>query len=231
MSTKEYNLSGFNRIQVKFPIDLEIVRAEAYGVHAEGNDTQLDHLKITQEGDRLIVSYGINLMSVLAAPFSRMHARISMPDLREFNLSGAAHGTIRGFTSSNDFGLYVSGASQLDISDMETGNMKWDLSGASRIHGDIKASTFDLKVSGASRIDLRGSARDIDMYIAGASHIELDDFTVENAKVRLVGASHAIVNLTGKLEVRLEGASRLEYEGQPTMGDVQVTGASTLKKR
>jgi hypothetical protein len=231
MSTREYNLKDYSRIQVKFPVDVEIVRAEAYSVHAEGNDTQLDNLKITQEGDRLIMSYKVNLKSVLAAPFSRMHARISMPDLREFNLAGAAHGMVRGFTSSTDFGLFVSGASQLDISDMEVGNMTWDLSGASRIHGDIKASTFDLKVSGASRIDLRGSAQDIELDVAGASHIELDDFPVKNAKVRLVGASHAAMNLAGKLDVRLEGASRLEYEGQPTMGDVQVTGASTLKQR
>jgi Putative auto-transporter adhesin, head GIN domain len=232
MSTKEYNLSGFTRIQVKFAMDLDIVRSDTYSIITAGNDTQLDNLNVAQEGDRLTIGYSLNLKSVLAVPFSRMHARITLPDLREFSLTGAAHATIKGFTTPNDFDLFVAGASQIEISEMSVGNMKCELNGASRVVGGIRAGgNVDLKVAGASRIDLRGSAQDVDLDVSGASHIELDDFPVRNAKVRLVGASHSIVNASGKLDVRLDGASRLEYEGQPTLGDVQVTGASSFKKR
>jgi len=37
--------------------------------------------------------------------------------------------------------------------------------------------------------------------------------------------------VVGKLNVNLEGASKLEYEGQPTLGEVRVVGASSLKKK
>ncbi len=232
MSTKEYNLSGFNRIQAMFAMDVDIVRSDSFSVIAAGSDTQLSNLNIVQDGDKLKIGYSLNLRSVLAAPFSRMHARITLPDLREFNLSGAAHGTIQGFNSANDFGLFISGASHIELSEMVVNNMQCELNGASRIFGEIKANgNVDLKISGASRLDIKGSAQDINLDVAGAIHIDMEDFLVHNARVKLAGASHSILNLNGKLDARLEGASRLEYLGQPSLGDIQVTGASSFKKR
>jgi hypothetical protein len=232
MSTKEYSLSGFTRIQARVAMDLDIIRADTYSIVTAGNDTQLDNLSVVQEGDRLTIGYNLNLRSVLAAPFSKMHARITLPDLHELNISGAAHGTIKGFSSSNDFGLYVSGASHLEISEISVGNLKGEINGASRVNGEITVGgNTDLKVAGASRIDLKGAAQDIDLDVSGASSIEMNDFPVHNAKLRVAGASHAVLNMTGKLDVKLDGASRLEYEGQPTLGDIQVTGASSFKKR
>jgi hypothetical protein len=232
MSNEEYDLKGFNRITVKFAMEVDIIRADEFSIKISGSDTQLDNIKVIQEDERLSFSYDINLMSVLAAPFSRMHARITLPDLRELRISGAVRGTVKGFSSPNDFYLNIAGASRLDITGMEVGNMKWDLSGASRINGEVKsAGDFDLKIAGASRVDLKGSAKNVSVDAAGASYIDLDDFQIANAKVKLTGASHSFVNLNGKLDVSLEGASKLEYNGQPSMGEVRVTGASNLKHR
>jgi hypothetical protein len=232
MSTENYDLKGFNRISIKYAMEVDIVRADEYSINVSGGDTQLDNLKVIQEDDTLSFGYDLNLMSVLAAPFSKMHARITLPELRELKIAGAARGTVKGFSSPHDFDLNVAGASRLDITGMEVGGMKWDLSGASRINGEVKAAgNIDLRIAGASRLDLKGSARDISVDAAGASHIDLDNFQVTNAKVKLSGASHGSVNPSGKLDVDLAGASRLEYGGQAAMGDVKVAGASTLKHR
>ena len=232
MSTKEYQMSGFNRISVRFAMEVEIVRADEYSISISGSDKQLENINAVQQGDRLTLSYNLNLASILAAPFSRVHARITLPELRELNITGAARGTLRGFSSNEAFDLYVSGASYLDISEMSVDSLKWDLTGASRITGEIKASgDLDIRVFGASRIDLKGEGRNITVDAGGASHIDLEDFRVENGRFKLTGASHCKVNLNGKLDVTLDGASRLEYNGQPSMGEVRVTGASTFKHR
>ena len=232
MSTKEFNLSGFSRISVKFAMEIEIVRSDSYSVSVSGNVVHVNNINMTQEGDRLAIGYNINLASIVAAPFFRIHTRIALPELRELNISGAARGSVKGFNSPNEFALCVSGASRLDISEMSIGDMKWDLSGASGIKGQIKAAgNVDIHVAGASRIDLKGSARDIIVDATGASHIDLGEFPAHNARFKLTGASHSIVNLDGKLDVSLDGASRVEYDGQPTMGEVRVTGASSLKHR
>ncbi len=232
MSSKEFALSGFNRINIKFPLEVEIVRADSFGVTVSGNDTQVNNVTVVQEGERLTVGYKISLASILAAPFSRIHARIALPELRELNVAGAAHGTVRGFDSPSDFALLVSGASRLDLSEMSVGALKFDLSGASRIDGQITAKgETDFRIVGASRIDLKGSGTDVVIEAAGASHIDLDHFTVRNARVRAAGASHCTVNMNGKLDAVLDGASRLEYEGQVTLGEVRTNGASSIKHR
>jgi hypothetical protein len=232
MATKEFNYSGFTRINVRFAMEIEIVRADTFSVSVSGSDTLLDNINVSLEGDRLILGYNLNLVSIFAAPFTRAHARITLPDLRELNISGAARGNVRGFDSPNDFTLYIAGASHLEISDMSAGSMRWDLSGASRINGQVKiAGDVDLRITGASRIDLKGTAQDMNVEATGASHIDLYDFSVRNARVKLTGASRSTVSLNGKLDVDLSGASVLEYAGQVTMGDARVVGASTLRKR
>jgi hypothetical protein len=231
MSTKEFNVSGFNRVHAKFAMEIEIVQSETCSVSVSGGETQVNNIQVVQDGEQLTISYNLNLVSILVAPFSRLHARISLPQLRELNITGAARGTVKGFNANGDFDLNVSGASNLELTDMSVNNSKWDLSGASRISGNLDATKADIRVAGASRIELKGSARDLVMDASGASHIDLDDYPVHNANIKLTGASQSMVNVNGKLDVSLEGASRLEYQGQPSMGETRVTGASTLKRK
>jgi hypothetical protein len=232
MDTKNFNISGFKRVYIKYAMEAEIVRSETYGVSISGSDTLIDNIDVFLEGDKLVLGYNLNLISLFAAPFTRARARIALPDLRELKIVGAARCTLHGFSSQEDFMLQVAGASKMDIDEMTVGNMKWDLSGASQINGKLKSQgNMDIRVNGASKVKLTGSALNLDLEAAGASHLELDGFTVQNARVKLVGASRGLVNLDGKLDVVLEGASALEYLGQANLGDVKVTGASSIRKR
>jgi hypothetical protein len=61
--------------------------------------------------------------------------------------------------------------------------------------------------------------------------MKLAGFTVNNADVSLSGASNGTVNLSGKLDANLSGASKLEYIGEPTMGAINTSGASTISKK
>ena len=48
--------------------------------------------------------------------------------------------------------------------------------------------------------------------------------------IGLSGASDGTVNLTGTLDADVSGASKLRYYGNPTMGDIETSGASSIKK-
>jgi len=78
---------------------------------------------------------------------------------------------------------------------------------------------------------LDGSANDMVASVSGASRLNLDDFTVNNADVSFSGASSGTINLDGRLDADLSGASRLSYIGEPTMGTINTSGASTLSKK
>jgi hypothetical protein len=67
--------------------------------------------------------------------------------------------------------------------------------------------------------------------VSGASRFSLDDFTVSDANINISGASTGTINLSGRLDANVSGASTLLYIGEPTMGTINVSGASTLKEK
>ena len=106
-----------------------------------------------------------------------------------------------------------------------------NLSGASYLEGDVTAREVLLEVSGASRARLQGKAEILHVDASGASNLDLEDFPVEDADIELSGASEAAVVLNGTLDIDASGASRLYFGGSPTMGRVDLSGASSIKRR
>jgi hypothetical protein len=232
MATRDYNISGFSRVSVKFALEADIIRSDQFKVTISGSDSLIENAEVYQEGDRLVVGYHLNFLSFLTAPFSHGVVTIYMPEIRELQITGAARSHLKGFSSDKEFALQVSGASQVDFADFAAGSMRWELSGASQIRGQIKlGGDADIRTSGASHITLKGEVRDISVDATGASQIDMRDFMTRNARVRMSGASHYHLNMNGKLDVDLSGASTLEYQGNVTMGDVRVSGGSNLRKR
>jgi hypothetical protein len=65
----------------------------------------------------------------------------------------------------------------------------------------------------------------------GASNFDLADFALKNVSIHLKGASQATVNVSGKLDIELTGASGLSYIGNPRLGETELSGAVILNHR
>jgi hypothetical protein len=134
-----------------------------------------------------------------------------LPDLKSVQLNGACNGSIKGFKGSKDFRV--------------------ELSGASKINGDIDTDQLDIVASGASKATLKGTAKDAKIQASGASHFDLDDLKLSNAVVNFSGASSGTVHVDDKLDYNLSGASHLDYHGNPTIGEKDTSGASSAKQK
>ena len=55
-------------------------------------------------------------------------------------------------------------------------------------------------------------------------------FSVNNTYIDFSGASRASLNINGRLDVSLSGASSVEYTGNPTLGEMDISGASSIKQ-
>ena len=85
-----------------------------------------------------------------------------------------------------------------------------------------------MDVSGAGSVDLSGSGSDLDVEASGGSNIDLADFPVDDTSVIASGASFVTVNIDGELSVDASGASRIEYLGNPTLGSIELSDASSV---
>jgi len=226
-ATRDYAFTDFTRVEVSSAFKVEITRADTFNVNITANENLFEYIEVTKNGD---------ILRIRTRPFFSFHnstlqAVITMPQLREIAVSGATSGLVKGMQSDQPLDIEVSGASRLELVNVKAADVKGDISGASRITGSLEAEDIDLEVSGASQIDLTGQAHGARLEASGASSLRMAEFYILNADVSLSGASNGNVTVNGRLDIDISGASRLTYSGNPTLGRVEVSGASSLSRR
>ena len=113
---------------------------------------------------------------------------------------------------------------------MTAGTAELDLRGASRLDcSGLESGDVTVKLQGASKLSLAGFGGNADVKAEGASNADLRNFKVDDAKVKLEGASKATIHSGGTLDVDLAGSSDLVYLGQPSLGETKMAGDSTLE--
>jgi hypothetical protein len=228
LETREFNYSDFTRVEVGNAFEVEVIQSDSFSITITSDDNIFEYLNVAKSGEtlRIWLKSGYRYTSCTSI------AEITMPELHRLELSGATSGTIVGFSSAHDFILELSGASSLDINNMAAGDIRFNISGASNVTGSVTASgNAALDLSGASSVTLSGSANDLNADASGASHLGLDDFPVNNASIELSGASSGTVNLYGTMDADLSGASHLYYIGEPTLGDIDISGGSSIGEK
>ena len=227
LETQEMDYTDFTKLDIGSAFEVEIIQDDSYSVSITVDDNLWDYLSVSQSGDTL----KIGLKNPWRYIRTTQRASITMPELWELDLSGAADGEISGFASTHSLKCRVSGASSLVMNHIESGDAEIDVSGASQVTGSVEMADIESEVSGASRVELAGSASDLDIAASGASRAELAELHLEDAKVALSGASKGVVYVSDELDVNLSGASSLDYYGDPVLDSVNVSGGSSLNKK
>ena len=211
LETEAYDFTNFTEVEISSAFEFEIKQSGSYSINITADDNVMEYVQVSKDGQTLKIGLRTGLGIFLGPVSATLRASVTMPQLNSMTISGASRGTVSGFSSTED----------LDIT----------VSGASRVTGDIVAGNVGFGISGASTIQLEGSANDIDANVSGASHFNLEAFTVHNADINFSGASSGTVNLNGRLDANVSGASRLWYMGEPTSTDINTSGASTVSKK
>ncbi len=207
--SREFDLRGFDRVEISNAFRVDIVQARSYGVTVRIDDNLAPHLRVEKQGDTLII--GLKPLRGFNIGRSTQEAEVRLPELRGVQASGASDASMIGFSGGREF--------------------EAELSGASTLEGEIEAGHLRLELSGASRGRLRGSAESIYIHASGASNLDLENLPVTDAEIELSGASEAQVVINGNLDLEASGASRLLFEGNPVLGRIELSGASSIKRR
>ena len=181
----EKDFTDFTKVDLATAFAGTVARDDNFSVVIRIDDNLEQYLNVKADGDIL----KIYLDSDYRYKDATIEADITLPLLNGLSLSGASRVDISGFKSENDFDLNVSGAS--------------------KVYGNILAGNMDIGLSGASKLTLEGSGDEIDIDVSGASHADMGDFMV-----------------AGDVDIDLSGASKLSLKGNGENLNAQVTGAS-----
>jgi hypothetical protein len=226
LTTVEYDHTGFTAVEVDHAFTVDITRSDSFGVSVTTNENLVDYVDVTLVGDTL----RIRMEPGHSFSRSTRRATVSMPELTSLRLSSASRGEVTGLHTEGTLELDLSSASTVELRDITAGRGILEVSGASSISGEAEFTEVAMDVSGASTVRLSGSAREADIRVSGASSGRLADFPIENASVDASGASNVTIDVSGTLDLEVSGASRLTYRGSPSLGRVDVSGASSLSQ-
>ena len=193
-------------MDISHTFDVDIIQSQTYSLVIFVDDNIEQYLIVEERGDTLVLGLeeGRSYVNVT------LRAQISMPELSALELSGASMVKFAQFESSDPFELVSSGASEVE--------------------GDIDAGDVTIKLSGASDIRLEGEGGDLLLDSSGASHVNLAGFVVQDATLELSGASDVSVNANGELNVDASGASEVTFFGEPLLGDISTSDASSIQR-
>ena len=95
----------------------------------------------------------------------------------------------------------------------------------------METGDLTVDVSGGPPWPCPASGKNLRVTASGASTADLRDFAVNDASVEASGASRIEVNAAGTLDAKASGASTVHYTGNPTLGRIDESGASSVSSQ
>ncbi len=207
--SQSYQFKDFDEVRLISLFDFEIVKGNDYIVRLEGDDDELDDVYLEQNDDELEIRYGKNSdWWKNRKRRDKIRLFIEMPELEYLKVTGACEGEVRNFNSSD---------------------VTLDIEGASKVWADMDTKFLEVDLIGASELTLIGNGEDLKVDLSGASELDAFNYIVDEADVRVNGASTAKVNVKRELEADASGASKVRYRGDARVS-ANSNGLSSVKR-
>ncbi|MCL1937742.1 MAG: DUF2807 domain-containing protein [Candidatus Azobacteroides sp.] len=240
------SVSGFTGIDASGMFDIAVTKGNKESLIIEADNEVMPYVR--SEVRNGVLNLYLENKENKIRNVKVLKASIVMKNLDEVTLSGACKLTANDLFTPDKFKVDCSGASNLEIKintgqlDIEasgasqiwlkaniTGNTRLDVSGLSKIHGELKAANVKFDSSGASSIELTGSGVDFNIDASGTTKIEAEDFAVKTATVQSSGMCKVTVNVSKVLNVDASGMSSVNYKGSPAL-EVNNSKMAKVKK-
>lgn len=225
----------FNKIRVSSAITLYLSQGkqEAVAVSA-GDEKYTERIKTEVRNGVLNIYVENGAWNNWNWGNRSLKAYVTIDEIKGLDASGASTVRVTDGLNVNDFDLQLSGASTLKIQggiNSNGGKLDIEVNGASNMTTAIKAGEVKFNLSGASQVNLEGSAGGLNVEVSGASDFKGYGFAVENCRVEASGASSVNITVNKKLDAQASGASSVGYKGDAVITNLDVSGASNVKKR
>ena len=204
---QDVEVADFTRIAAQGAFTLDISQADSFLVTISTDDNLISRIQILREDETLKLA--------IQAPANffptSLKVKIQMPRIYGLKLSQGARSSLSGFKSTFNFDL--------------------EMSEESLLTGILDAGNCVFNISKSSQVSLAGSALSLSLEGSEGSKASLAEFPVNSAHIFLKGKSEASLNINGRIDIRLEEASRLYYLGNPTFSDTSISSDSVMQHR
>jgi hypothetical protein len=205
--TQTRQVSGFTTVALSGAGDLQITQTGTESLSIEAEDNVIPLILTAVTNGKLNMGFEPNVNVNLNKP---VIFHLTVKDLHELDLSGAATATI-GTLTANTLTVSVSGAGSVTCTGLTT-------------------TSLTATLSGAAKGTVSGAATSQTVTMSGAGNYQAADFLTKDTTLHISGAGNAVVAASATLNVDISGVGTVEYIGSPKVTQ-QLSGAGTVRKR
>lgn len=210
--SKSFSPGAFDMVAINYGIEAVIKKGNEHAVTIEADQTVLDVVEVTVEGDQLKISF-------------------DQKDWNRLSKSSLRKGIQVMITTPALSGVLANGGSDVVSEDTWKGESFTATSnGGADLTLIVEVETIKVIANGGADIYISGSARKAKMVANGGADIEAKDFMTEVAEVTANGAGDISLNVSKSLKARANGGSDIEYYGNASKVDVRSTGGSDIDR-
>jgi hypothetical protein len=189
--TRDYPLSGFDRIDLSAAGDVAVTAGPRFSVHAEGDAESIAQLLPEVRGNTLVL--GWKKGSHWSHGQRKLKIAVTMPTVAGAAVSGAGDMTIdRGIVPA--FDARVSGSGQLTIARLET-------------------QTATMTLSGPGELTAAGRADHVNAVVSGVGSLEIQKLMVRDGTMRMSGTGSIDAHATGAIDATVSGIGSIDIAG------------------
>lgn len=204
-ASEERKVSGFSKITISGGFKIILKQDSSFNLKVTADDNLLKYVKTEVEGSRLHIYTRRNICDG-----GNMTVTIGIRDLQELKASG---------------GVEVASDGKITTQDL-----RFKLSGATKVTMDLNAANVNTSGSGDTELDLKGQATSHNIDMSGSGKVYAFDFVVGSCDIQTSGVGYSEVNVLNKLSIHSSGASDVKYKGNPSNVSNDKSGASSVEK-
>ena len=197
--------TGYTRLLLAGPVDVQLKRtgAEKVVVHADDNLARFIETRV--DGNQLVIDIKKDVSF-------RTHNKLSA--VVEFKQLDA---------------VLVRGSGDVSADDIKASIFEATIQGSGNVRiTRLEADTVAVSIAGSGDFDARGRAGKIGVVIEGSGNVRAENLEARSAAVRIAGSGNARVNATESLQARIQGSGDVRYRGSPQV-EQKVAGSGEVK--
>lgn len=202
--TEKRMLSAFKTLVLSGTGEIIYRASKTYSVTITADEALMNHIQSDVSGEKLTLSLEKGTYTNMK---TQIHYIVEAPELG---------------------GLQIRGAGSFKAEDtLKNRNFIVDISGSGVVDTELNTDEIRITVSGNGNIQLSGSATSLDYTNSGMGTLDTLGLQLQRADVEINGTGNARLSVSDYLKVRIAGAGKVEYRGNPRL-DYSASGSGNL---
>ena len=199
---------SFTKVHSGGSWDVILVQGDREEIKIETKGISLDKVKTEIEGD--VLNLGLE-----RGNYNNVNLKfyVTYKNLEGLKCAGSGKMTVKSDVTADDFYIGLSGSGDIILK-------------------GLRADDLDASISGSAKITIEsGAVGDAEIQQSGSGDFVAENLSIDELSVNKSGSGGTYVGDLGMVSLRASGSGDLVYSGSPRMGEIKVSGSSSIRKR